>query len=57
MSTYINELAKAGFVVEQVVEETDKKTLEIDCEFSSHYYSPYKAMKFPLSFVIKARKL
>ncbi len=48
MSTYINALAKVGFAVEQVVEETDKNTLEIDCDFSSHYYAPCKAKKFPL---------
>lgn len=57
MSTYINTLAKAGFVVEQVVEETDKDTIERDCEFTSTYYAPCKAKKFPLSFIIKARKL
>jgi hypothetical protein len=50
-------LAKAGFAVEQVVEETDKEILERDCEFSSQYYAPCKAKKFPLSFIIKARKL
>lgn len=57
MSTYINALAKAGFAVEQVVEETNKETLERDCEFSSRYYASCKAKKFPLSFVIKVRKL
>lgn len=57
MSTYINALAKSGFAVEQIIEETDKETLERDCEFSSAYYAPCKAKKFPLSFIIKARKL
>lgn len=57
MSTYINALAKAGFAVEQVVEETDKETLERGCEFTSQYYAPCKAKKFPLSFIMKARKL
>jgi SAM-dependent methyltransferase len=54
---YINALASAGFAVERVVEETDKETLERECEFSSDYYSPYKAKHFPLSIIIKARKL
>jgi len=57
MSTYINALAKAGFTIEQVIEETDKGTLNRDCEFSSQYYAPCKAKKFPLSFIIKSRKL
>lgn len=57
MSTYINTLAKSGFMVEQLVEETDSETLARDCEFSSSYYAPCKAKKFPLSFIIKARKV
>lgn len=57
LSTYINSLSNAGFVIENIVEETDKATFESECEFSSRYYSPYKAKKFPLSFIIKARKL
>ena len=44
-------------MVEQIVEETDKDTLEREYEFSSRYYAPCKAKKFPLSFIIKARKL
>lgn len=57
LSTYINALAKAGFMVEQLIEETDDETLARPAEFSSGYYTPYKAKKFPLSFVIKARKI
>jgi ubiquinone/menaquinone biosynthesis C-methylase UbiE len=57
LSTYINALAKAGFAVEQIVEETDKDTLEREFEFSSQYYAPCKAKKFPLSIIIKSRKL
>lgn len=57
MSTYINTLAKSGFMVEQLIEETDKDILSRPAEFSSGYYTPYKAKKFPLSFIIKARKL
>jgi len=57
LSTYINALADAGFVVERVVEETNKKVLERAAEFSSGYYADYKARHFPLSIVFKARKL
>ena len=57
LSDYINTLAEAGFAVEQVVEETDKETMERDCEFSSKYYAPCKAKRFPLSLIVKARKL
>lgn len=57
MSTYINALADTGFCVERLVEETDSKTRLRPAEFSSDYYAPFKAQKFPLSFVIRARKL
>lgn len=57
VSDYINALSKAGFTVEQVVEETDKDTLNRDEEFTSGYYSSTKAKKFPLSIVIRARKI
>lgn len=56
-SDYINPLARAGFAVEVLVEETDKAALEGGGEFRSNYYSPVKAKRFPLSFIIKARKL
>jgi len=54
ISTYINALAKAGFVVEQMVEETDKATMEAGGELSGR---TKKAQMLPLSFVFKARKL
>lgn len=54
---YINTLSKTGFTVEELVEETDKDTLAREGVFRSAYYSPVKARKFPLSFIIKARKL
>jgi SAM-dependent methyltransferase len=57
ISTYINAVVKAGFMVEQLVEETNEETLERPTEFSSGYYTPYKAKKFPLSFIIKARRI
>ena len=43
LSDHINILAKAGFAVERVIEETDRKTLDNDYAFSSRFYSPYKA--------------
>lgn len=57
LSDYINALSVAGFSVERVVEETDKTILERDAEFSSDYYAPSKAKRFPLSLIIKAKKL
>lgn len=57
LSDYINPLAKAGFAIEVLIEETEKDLLEREGEFRSKYYSPMKARKFPLSFILKARKL
>ena len=37
LSTYINELADAGFTVERLVEETDYDILSRSAEFSSGY--------------------
>lgn len=57
LSDYINALAKAGFAVERIVEETDLKVSDNDYAFRSQFYSPYKAKKFPQSIVFKSRKL
>ena len=54
ISTYINALAKAGFVIEQLVEETDKASLEVGDDADP---KTRKAKMLPLSFCIKARKL
>ncbi|WP_315673630.1 class I SAM-dependent methyltransferase [Clostridium sp. 19966] len=54
ISTYINALAKAGFAIEYMSEETDSKVLEARGEFSNR---SKKAQLLPLSFVFKARKL
>ena len=54
MSTYINALAKAGFAIEQLVEETDEETLKAGGELDT---KTRKAQMLPLSFCIKARKL
>ena len=54
ISTYINALAKAGFVVEQMVEQSDKETMEAVGDISD---KTKKAKMLPISFCIKARKL
>ena len=54
MSTYINALAKAGFVIEQLVEESDKASLETEGDPNLR---TRKAGMLPLSFCVKARKL
>lgn len=52
LSTYINSLARAGFVVEEMIEEShDELTSISDSAFAK------KAKMLPVSFVIKSRKL
>lgn len=54
LSTYINALAKAGFVIEQMVEETENEILQTQDE---NHDLAKRAKIFPVTFVIKARKL
>ena len=54
ISTYVNALAKAGFVVEQIVEQTDKATMSADGDITD---KQKKAKMLPLSVIFKARKL
>lgn len=54
ISTYINALVEAGFLIEQMVEQTDKQTFKIKENINDR---SKKAQKLPLSFVFKARKL
>lgn len=54
ISTYVNTLAKAGFAIEQMVEETDMETMTSRGDIDNR---SKKAKMLPLSFVIKARKL
>ena len=54
ISTYINALAQAGFAVEQMIEQTDKETMEAMEDISN---KTKKAKMLPISFCIKARKL
>ena len=53
MSTYINALARNGFLTEQLIEENDDGLFLEDCD------SPFgkKAEMLPVTFVIEARKL
>ncbi len=51
MSTYINALAKAGFVIEQMIEESQEDIIrQKDSKFAQ------KAKMLPVTFVIKAKK-
>ena len=54
ISTYINALARAGFVIEQMIEETDKKTME---SVEDDGDKARKARMLPISVCFKARKL
>lgn len=54
ISTYVNALARAGFVIEQMVEENDRKTMT-DAEDTSD--KARKAKMCPISVCFKARKL
>ncbi|MVO98212.1 class I SAM-dependent methyltransferase [Paenibacillus lutrae] len=54
LSTYVNALAKAGFVIEEMIEESDEEIIQSwgdNSDFAS------KARMLPVTFVIKARKL
>lgn len=53
LSTYVNALAKAGFIIEQMIEETDNEILQ-SCDDNSNFVK--RAKMFPVTFVIKARK-
>lgn len=54
ISTYINALAKAGFAIEQMVEENDKRVMEAAYDNDS---KAIKARMLPISVCFKARKL
>jgi SAM-dependent methyltransferase len=52
LSTYVNALSKAGFVIEEMIEQSDDEILQSrNNEFAK------KAKMLPVTFVIKARKL
>lgn len=54
LSTYVNALAKAGFVIEQMVEESDDEIIQ---SWSDNNDFAKKAKMLPVTFVVKARKL
>ncbi|WP_127529923.1 class I SAM-dependent methyltransferase [Paenibacillus kobensis] len=54
LSTYVNALAKAGFVIEQLIEESDEDIMQ---SWSTNSDFAAKAAMLPVTFVIKARKL
>ena len=54
ISTYVNALAKAGFVIEQMVEQTDEATMHAQGNISD---KAKKAKMLPISVLFKARKL
>ncbi|MGF3104689.1 class I SAM-dependent methyltransferase [Rossellomorea sp. DUT-2] len=57
LSTYLNEVIKAGFTIESVIESDVSAALDsVEEEVSDRYYSLYKARKFPTTMIIKARK-
>ncbi|HEO8422103.1 TPA: class I SAM-dependent methyltransferase [Yersinia enterocolitica] len=58
MSTYINELIKAGFTIDTVIESEVSKNFEtVETEISDRYYSLYKARKFPTTMIMKAKRM
>lgn len=53
-STYINALAKAGFVIEQMIEQTNDETMQLTGELSDR---TKRSQMIPLTVIFKARKL
>lgn len=53
ISTYINAMIEAGFIIENMTEQTNGNTLKMTGEIDDR---SRKAQKVPLSFVFKARK-
>ena len=54
ISTYVNALAKAGFAIEQIIEQTDEATMSAEGDITD---KQKKAKMLPLSVIFKARKL
>lgn len=52
LSTYINSLAKAGFIIESLIEESDEMMIE---SYGKAFGE--KAKMLPVAFVIKAKKI
>jgi len=57
LATYINELIKAGFSIDTVIEsDVSSRYKNEEAKISDRYYSLYKAQKFPTTMIIKASK-
>ena len=57
MSTYINELIRADFTIDTVLESDVSSEFDsVEADVSDKYYSLYKARKFPSTMIVKARK-
>ena len=54
ISTYINALVKAGFMIEQMVEQTDEETMQAQGDIGD---KAKRAQMIPLSVLFKARKV
>ncbi len=54
LSTYVNALARAGFFIEQMIEQPDKEIMQL-CDENKQ--SAKRAKMIPVAFVIKAKKL
>lgn len=54
LSTYVNALAKAGFAIEQMIEQSDDEIMQSRDDNSDF---AKKAKMLPVTFVVKARKL
>ncbi len=54
ISTYVNALARAGFCIEKMVEETDNETMTATDDLTDKMK---KAKMLPISVIFKARKL
>ena len=54
LSTYVNALAKAGFIIEQMIEQPDKEIMRL-CDENNQFAKRTKMI--PGVFVIKAKKL
>jgi len=54
LSTYVNALSKAGFVIEEMIEQSDDEIMQSQDDNSDF---AQKAKMLPVTFVFKARKL
>ena len=57
LSAYLNCLANHGFLIEQVVEESEYDEKEADVFLEGRFYSAGKARLLNPSIIVKARKL